>query len=172
MKHIAQPQQLTVIAIAAIGERTRAIGKNGQLLWKIPGDLPRFKQITMGHPILMGRATFDSIGRPLPGRTNLVLTRDPNWTREGVIVVHHLDEALRKAEELDSVLYVIGGGSVYENALSRSDVLLLTIVRDDAEGDAFFPPYEDRFHETTAVRWTEGTNVPPFRFSTWERNGK
>ncbi len=107
--------------IAALG-KDRAIGKHNQLLWHVRADLVRFKEITTGHPIVMGRKTFQSIGRVLPGRTNIVITRDPNWKFDGVTTIS-LDEALEKACALDEEVFVIGGGEIYAQALSRADRL-------------------------------------------------
>jgi len=128
--------------IAALGARTRAIGKDNDLLWRIPGDLPRVKQLTMGHPLLMGSKTFESIGRPLPGRTNIVVTNDPQWSCEGITVCYSIDEALDTARSLDGEeVFVFGGGSVYAQTIDRADRLYLTLVDDDTPGDAFFPEY-------------------------------
>jgi dihydrofolate reductase len=145
--------------ISALGKKTRAIGKNNALLWRIPEDLARFKQITQGHPIIMGCKTFESIGRPLPERTNIVLTLDPTWTCEGVTPAHTLDEAVSIASARDQTeIFIIGGGSVYAQTIARADRLYLTLVEDDAPGDTFFPPYEDLpFRVTEEVAHISGT---------------
>lgn len=128
--------------IVALGTRTRAIGKNNTLLWHVPGDLPRFKALTTGHPIIMGSKTFESIGRPLPGRTNIVVTHDHNWTHDDVTVYHSIDEALAIARTLDTdEIFVIGGGMVYAQTIAHADRLYLTLVDDDTPGDTFFPDY-------------------------------
>lgn len=132
----------TIHLIAALGARTRAIGKDNALLWHIPGDLPRFKKLTVGHAVVMGMRTFESIGKPLPGRANIVLTKDTTWAHEGVIVCHTLDDALEQAAQRDSDVFIIGGGSLYTQTIDRADILHLTLVDDDAEGDTFFPPYK------------------------------
>jgi len=135
--------------IAALG-RDRAIGYKNDLLWKIPADLKRFRELTLGHPIVMGRKTFESIGRILPGRTNIVVTRNADWRFEGAVVATSLDEALTKAAELDqSQVFVIGGGEMYAQALPRADRLYLTLIEDEKEGDIFFPPYETEFTKKT-----------------------
>ena len=134
--------------IAAIGKTTRAIGKNNQLLWKIPEDLQRFKKLTSGHPIIMGRKTFESIGRPLPNRTNIVVTRNKNFTANGCIIVNSLESALEKAGETNrEEIFIIGGAEIYNRALPLADKLYLTIVESDAEGDAFFPEYQKDFNK-------------------------
>jgi dihydrofolate reductase len=146
--------------IAAIG-KNRALGKNEKLLWHIPDDLKRFKKLTWGHPIIMGRKTFESVvsvlGKPLPGRMNIVVTRDPSWQYDGVIVMHSLEEGIEKAKELDQQEIFIGGGAdIYRQALPLVDKLYLTLIDDEKEGDAFFPPYEDQFTVQTfeeSRRW-------------------
>src|SRR5688572_7940409 len=115
--------------IAVIG-KNRELGRNNDLLWHIPGDLPRFKKITNGHPVVMGRKTFESIGRPLPGRTNIVISSNPSFHPEGVVVVSSVEEALEKAKaaEGNEELFVIGGGKVFAETINRADRLYLTVV--------------------------------------------
>ncbi len=129
--------------IAAIG-KNRELGKNNKLLWHIPGDLPHFKKLTLGHPIIMGRKTFESIGRPLPNRTNIVVTRDSSYEVEGVVVVHSIEKAIEEAKKKDKEeIFVIGGGQIYEQALPFADRLYLTIVDAQAEADTYFPDYSE-----------------------------
>lgn len=125
--------------------RNRAIGLNNRLPWHLPRDLAHFKAVTMGHPIIMGRKTFDSIGRPLPGRRNIVVTRQRDWSRDGVTVAGSLDAAIASATEVARQLecpeiMLIGGASLYELALPLAQRLYLTEVHADVPGDAFFPP--------------------------------
>ena len=128
--------------IAAIGARTRVLGKDNDLVWRIPADLKRFKELTTGHPIIMGRKTYESIGRPLPDRTNIIITRDTAYAAEGCVVVHSLDEALSYGLRTDdSELFIIGGGQIYEQALPHTDRLYLTLIDDDTPGDVHFPDY-------------------------------
>lgn len=138
-----------VSMVVAIG-RNRVIGKGNLLLWHIPEDLKRFKQLTVGHPVIMGRKTFDSIvgmiGKPLPGRPNIVITRDSQWAHEGAVSAQSVEEALAKAAALDSTeVFVIGGAQIYEAALPHTDRLYLTLIEDEKEGDAYFPDYETIF---------------------------
>ncbi|MBI2443270.1 MAG: dihydrofolate reductase [Candidatus Levybacteria bacterium] len=136
--------------IAAIG-KNRELGKNNALLWHIPGELPRFKHITMGHPIIMGRKTFESIGRVLPNRTNIVITRDfstrPRLAEmqgvETVKFVGSLDEAIEEAKKAtgSEEIFVIGGGQIFEQALPLADKLYLTLVAASFDADTFFPDY-------------------------------
>jgi dihydrofolate reductase len=125
-----------MIAIIAAVAQNGVIGVANQMPWRIPEDLKRFKALTMGHTLVMGRKTFDSIGRPLPGRKTIVITRDRAWAREGVTVAGTIDEALAMAE---GEVYVAGGGEIYAQTLSRADRLYLTHVEQAYEGDARFP---------------------------------
>ena len=129
--------------IAAIG-KNRELGKGNDLLWKIPDDLKRFKELTKGHPIIMGRKTYESIGRPLPGRSNIVITRDQKWAAEGVITVVSMEEAisLSKTKPGNDEIFIIGGGQIYELGLTCADKLYLTLIDDAKEADSFFPDYE------------------------------
>ena len=134
--------------IVAIGEGNRVIGDKGKLPWNIPEDLKRFRETTAGHPIIMGKNTFLSIGRALPGRTNIVLTDTPrNDAPDGVVVARSLEDALEKARNApgNEEVFVIGGGMVYTQALLHADRLYLTLIRAHFEGDAFFPEYESIF---------------------------
>lgn len=127
------------VALVAAMDRHHVIGKQGRLPWHLPDDLKRFKELTLGHTLLMGRKTWDSIGKPLPKRRNLVLTRDPGFSAPGAEVVRTPEEAVGLAAE-DGSLFVIGGGEVYERFLPLADELFLTEVHTDVEGgDAFFP---------------------------------
>lgn len=129
---------LTLIAAVA---RNGAIGKGNALLWRLPEDLQFFKRTTLGSPIIMGRKTFDSIGKPLPGRRNIVITRDTGWLAAGVEVAHSLDAALHLVADVPRA-FIIGGGQIYAEALPRADELVLTEVDRDFEGDAFFPAWD------------------------------
>ena len=130
---------MNIVLIAAIGKE-RQLGLNNELLWQLPGDLPRFKQITMGAPIVMGRKTFDSIGRPLPGRANIVLSRNAELQIDGVQIATTIEQALDIAEQEQSDdVFIIGGGEIYSLFLDQANVLELTLVDDSPKADAFFP---------------------------------
>jgi len=139
--------------IAAIGARTRALGANNALLWRIPEDLKRFKEMTLGHPIIMGRKTYESIGRPLPGRTNIVLSDVVFDAPPEVRVCSSLEGAFEAAAATGTdEVFVIGGGLVYAQTIGVADRLYLTLVYDDAPGDTYFPEYthlplRKTFHE-------------------------
>jgi dihydrofolate reductase len=132
------PRIVLVLAMASNG----VIGVHGAIPWRIADDMKRFKALTLGKPIVMGRKTWDSFPRkPLPGRANIVITRDANWRAEGAVAVHSLDEALaRDAEEIA----VIGGAEIYRAALPRADVIELTEVHGDFPGDTHMPPFDPR----------------------------
>lgn len=130
-----------VVIVAAYAEN-RGIGYAGGIPWHIPEDFAHFKATTLGHTLLMGRATYDSIGRPLPGRTTIVITRDPEWSAEGVVVAHSLDEAFSMAAELPGDVMVSGGSQIYELALPFATHQVLTEVRLNPEADVFFPEFD------------------------------
>lgn len=136
--------KMIISAIAAMDEK-RGIGEGNELLFKIPGDFERMKNLTSGHPIIMGRKTHESIGRILPQRTNIIITGDPSYKVEGAIVVHSLEEALevaRKSPGSDEI-FIFGGAKVFAQALSQIDKLYLTLVKGDYNADVFFPDYSD-----------------------------
>jgi len=165
-------QKLRISSIVALG-KNRVIGANNQLLWHIPDDLRRFKALTLGHPIIMGRKTFDSIvsilGKALPGRTNIVVTRDPDWKFDGAIVAHSLEEAIEKAKEIDSEEIFIGGGAqIYTESLPYVDRLYLTLIDDEKEGDTFFPDYEQEFTKKLGEEFHEWNGLA-YRWATLER---
>lgn len=132
-----------MLSIIAIIGKNRELGKDNKLLWNIPPDLERFRRITKDHPVIMGRKTFESIGNPLPYRDNIVITSDRTYGKEGIKVVYTLDEALRVANNSSgsSEIFIIGGGSLYAQAIDRADRLYLTVVDVTADADTFFPDY-------------------------------
>lgn len=128
----------TISIIAAIS-KNGVIGNNNKLLWHIPEDFARFKKITSGHPVIMGRKTFESIGKPLSNRTNIIITRDENYKTEGCLVVHSLEEAIKLAN--GKKIFIIGGGQIYKQAITFADKLYLTVIKKDFSGDTYFPDY-------------------------------
>ena len=149
--------------------RNRAIGKNNAIPWHISEDLKHFKRLTLGKPVLMGRRTYESIGRPLPQRLNIVLSRDPTFHADGVVHAATLDEAIRLADEsrLGKEVMVIGGAAIYELALPRTRRIYLTEVELDPEADTFFPPLESHEWRETSRERRDGN--PSFSFVTLER---
>ena len=135
------------IAIIVAMAENNVIGHNNGLPWHIPEDLKYFKKITTGHPIVMGRKTFESIGRPLPNRINIVVTSDQNWNADGVIVSHSIDEAFRLgAREAEAVgvdeLMVIGGANLYRQVIDKADRMYLTQIHAVVDGDTVFPAFD------------------------------
>lgn len=130
----------TLSLIAAVA-RNGAIGKDNALLWRLPEDLQFFKRTTLGCPVIMGRKTYDSIGRPLPGRRNIVVTRNTAWSAAGVESAHSLEAALALVADAPKV-FVIGGAQLYAQALPEANELVLTEVDADYDGDTFFPPWD------------------------------
>lgn len=139
--------------IAAIG-RNRELGKGNDLLWKIPDDLKRFKELTAGHPVIMGRKTYESLPRrPLPNRTNIVVTRDATWASDGALRAESLEEAFGMAAfaEGGEETFIIGGAQIYALALQHADKLYLTLIDAEApDADVFFPPYANVFTKEVA----------------------
>ncbi len=154
--------------IAAVA-RNRAIGKNNQLLVHLPGDLPRFKKLTLGHPVIMGRKTWDSIGRPLPQRRNIVITRNAAWRADGAEAAGSLADALAFVAAEPKV-FVIGGAQIYTQALPLADELALTEIDADFDGDAFFPEW-DRSHFQQVSREDHATPEGlHYRFTHYQRS--
>jgi dihydrofolate reductase len=151
-----------VVLVAAVADNG-VIGDGPDIPWHVPGEQAGFKALTMGHVLLMGRTTYDTIGRPLPGRTTIVLTRDPAWKAEGVLVAHSLDEALALAEDLDGDVMVAGGAQVYAAALPVADAQVLTRVHLSPAGDVRYPAYDDA--EWVETRREQHLDVEP----SWER---
>ncbi|MDQ4053520.1 MAG: dihydrofolate reductase [Actinomycetota bacterium] len=141
------PAGKRIVLVAAVADNG-VIGVDGDIPWRIPEDFAHFKATTMGHTLLMGRATYESIGRPLPGRTTLVLTRDPDWSAEGVLVASSLESALDVADGLPGDVMVVGGAAVYGEALLVADEQVLTEVHRSPPGDTFYPPFD-------TADWTE-----------------
>lgn len=137
--------RLTLVAAVATNG---VIGRAGGLPWHRTGDQRQFKTLTTGHPMVMGRRTYESIGRPLPGRTTVVVTRDPGWSAEGVVVRPSVDDALAAAAALDDEVFVVGGAAVYAATLARADRLVLTWIEQEPEGDTWFP-------DVDWTRWRE-----------------
>jgi dihydrofolate reductase len=137
-----------VVLVAAVATNG-VIGDRGTIPWRIPGEQAHFKAVTLGHTLVMGRATYDSIGRPLPGRTTVVLTRDPAWRAEGVLVAASLEEGLALADDRPGDVMVAGGAQVYAEALPVADEQVLTRVHLEPEGDTRYPAYDPEEWEET-----------------------
>ena len=134
--------------IAGIGKNNE-LGKGNTLLWHMPNDLKHFKEITSGKTVIMGRKTFESIGRPLPNRRNIIITRDKEYNAEGIEVVHSLNEAIEKVKN-DDEIFIIGGGDIYKQAIDKADKLYIThIEEEDFEADSFFPIIDKEIWQET-----------------------
>jgi dihydrofolate reductase len=135
------PPVTRVTLVAAVADNG-VIGNAGDIPWRIPADFAHFKALTMGHVLVMGRATYDSIGRALPGRTTIVLTRDPGWSASGVLTAPSLDRAVELAAGLPGEVFVVGGAAVYALALDRAHAQVLTEVHLNPEGDTRYPAFD------------------------------
>ncbi len=137
---------LTIIAAVA---KNNALGKNNQLIWHLPADLKRFKKITSGHHIIMGRKTFESLGKPLPNRTTIIITRNINFKAAGCIIVNSLTEAVKIAA-VDENPFILGGAEIYKQAMDVADILDLTIVHKEFDADVFFPEIDHTIWKETS----------------------
>ena len=160
---------MTVTLVVAMGTNG-VIGADGGIPWRLPADLANFRALTMGHPMVMGRATYDSIGRPLPGRTTIVVTRQVTWSAPGVLVAPDLVDALRQAHELDHEVFLVGGAQVYAEALDAGlvDSMVVTRVELAPDGDTYFPEVD--WDEWTVVGHDDHPDdEPPFTITRFDR---
>lgn len=132
-----------MISFLVAMDQNRVIGKDNKLPWHLPADLKYFKELTMGHPIIMGRKTYESIGRPLPGRENIIITRNKDYTAEGCTVIHSISEVKELNEKRDDELFVIGGAEIFEQTFSIADRLYITMIEAVFEGDTYFPDFNE-----------------------------
>lgn len=158
---------ITLIAAAA---QNNALGKDNDLVWHLPDDFRRFKKLTTGHYIIMGRKTFESFPKPLPNRTHVVITRQKDYKADGAIIVHSLEEALREAKE-DPQPFIIGGGEIYKQALDIADKIELTRVHGTFEADTYFPQFDTNQWKLTETQHHEKDDRHAFSFTylTYER---
>jgi len=159
-----------IISIIAAMDRNRLIGNKNQLPWHLPADFAHFKSVTMGKPIVMGRKTFESIGKPLPGRTNIVLSRNPDIRFEGVICVSSFADAVAAVPDAEEIM-IIGGSAIYEMLLPQANRLYLTYVDAGFEGDAWFPAFEESLwqEKETLTRPADDKNSYNCHFVTLEK---
>ncbi len=166
------------ISIIVAADKNRGIGKTdlgvGRLLWSIPDDLKRFKELTMGHPVIMGRKTFESVlsylKKPFPGRTSIVITHDPDYKHEGVVITNSITDALKKAKNSpgSDEIFITGGGQIYEQALPFTDRIYLTLVEGEYDADTFFPDYS-QFKKVLNKKEMQTTDGLKFTWLTLER---
>lgn len=160
------------ISLVVATDENGLIGKNNQLPWHMPADLKRFKEITTGHTIIMGRKTFESIGRPLPNRKNVVITRQDNYSvPEGVVVVNSLEDALELSRNEPEV-FVIGGSEIFKHAYQQTDRVYLTLIHHQFEGDTWFPLPGKNDWEWTKTADFEPDEKNPFPYSYWQIDKK
>lgn len=134
---------MTKISLIACIGKNRELGKNNDLIWKIPEDMEYFKRMTLGHPVIMGETTYYSIGKPLAGRTNIILSKNRDLKVSGAIVAHSIKEAIGKAKTDNKEIFFIGGGNVYKQAIKLASKMYLTIVDDRRPADTYFPDYSE-----------------------------
>lgn len=158
---------MTIILIAAAAENN-ALGKDNRMLWHLPDDFKRFKALTTGHPIIMGRKTLESMGRPLPNRTNIVITRQEDYRAEGCVIAHSLGDALALCPQ-DEEVYIIGGGEVYRQAMDKADVIELTRVHTTIDADTYFPEIDPAGWKKEAKIFhpKDEKHALEFTFETW-----
>ncbi|MDX1479021.1 MAG: dihydrofolate reductase [Saprospiraceae bacterium] len=156
---------MLISAIAAMS-RNRVIGKDNQIPWYLPGDLKFFKQTTTGHHIIMGRKNYQSIGKPLPKRTNVVVTRNPFFISSGCVIVHSIEEGIQQAfENGDTEAFIIGGGEIYAQALPLLDRMYLTVLDADIDGDVFFPEYDPAEWQVTSSEFHPAAGKDPYDYT-------
>ena len=157
------------ISLIAAMARNRVIGRQGDIPWKIPGEQKIFKKFTMGHAVIMGRKTFESLDGPLPGRTNIIVTRQNDYRADGCFVAHDFESALKRCPENEDEAFICGGGQLYREALPLADRIYLTVIPRDIPGDTYFPDIpadEFRVRESESIQ-QEG--VEPYTFTIYER---
>ncbi len=156
--------------IVAMGKNNE-IGKNNELLWHLPKDLKHFKNLTSGHPVVMGRKTYESIGKPLPNRTNIVISRKKDWFEEGILIVGSIKEALKFAKKIDKDYFIIGGGTIYEQTIEKADKLEVTVVDATLDADTYFPKINPKIWKKTneVCHQKDEKNNYDFCFLTYEK---
>ncbi len=161
-----------IITLVVAAARNNAIGKDNKLLWHLPNDMRYFKNVTWGFPVVMGRKTFEALGKPLTGRKNIVLTRQPDWKADGVVAVKSFDDALLLANEMGvKELMVIGGGEIYNALIDKARRIHLTRVNADLEGDTFFPEIDPKKWKLVSQKNYEADakHAYNYSFQVWER---
>lgn len=161
-----------IVSLVVAASENSAIGKDNKLLWRLPNDMSFFKNITWGMPVIMGRKTFESLGKPLKGRTNIIITRGTDLSAE-VITVSSLEEAFKAAAATDAKeCYIIGGGEIYNQSIGAADKIYMTRVHTEIDGDTFFPAIDDKeWKRTNAQPFTaDEKHAYAYTFETWQRN--
>lgn len=154
-----------MVSFVVATAENNVIGHDNQLLWHLPDDLKHFKRLTQGHPVIMGRRTYDSIGRALPDRANIVITRQQNWQAPGCEVAYSVPAALERAAKLDAEVFVIGGAEIYRQAMQAADTIHLTEVHHSFEGDTVFPELNKAEWREESRERHEADERHPYAFS-------
>ncbi|HCN11613.1 MAG TPA: dihydrofolate reductase [Kaistella sp.] len=159
-----------ITLVVAMG-LNREIGVDNQLPWHLPKDLKHFKEITSGHPIIMGRKTYESIGKPLPNRTNIVISRKKDWFEEGILIVGSIKEAIKFGQKIDEDIFIIGGGNIFEQTMDIADKLEVTEIKTNIEADTFFPKIDPKIWTKTdeVCHEKDEKNNFDFCFQTFQR---
>ncbi len=157
------------ISLIAAMAKNRVIGRQGNIPWKIPGEQKIFKRITLGHAVIMGRKTFESLKQPLPQRTNIVITRQPDYVAEGCIVVHDLRQALKCCPQGEDEAFIIGGGQLYQAAFDMTDRIYLTVIPRDIDGDTYFPEIPATEFRVVESETIAAAGIEPYEFYIYER---
>jgi dihydrofolate reductase len=161
-----------IISLVVAAANNNVIGKDNQLVWNLPNDMKFFKNVTWGMPVVMGRKTFESLGKPLPGRKNIILTRQSNWNVEGTVAVKNIDDAILLVNEMDvKEMMVIGGGEIFKMIFPRANRIYITRVDAEPEGDAFFPVIDPKEWKLVNKKDHEADAKHKYNYSfqTWER---
>lgn len=159
-----------ITIIAAIGKNNE-LGKDKQLLWNLPNDLKHFKNLTSGFPIIMGRKTYESIGKALPNRVNIVVSRKNDWFEEGILIVPSLKEAIKHAKKINENIFIIGGGNIYKQTIEIADKLEITQVDMQTNADTFFPKIDEKIWRKTneTCHSKDEKHDYNYCFQTWEK---
>jgi dihydrofolate reductase len=162
----------TVLSLLVAADENNLIGNQNKLPWHLPDDLKYFKNITWGMPIIMGRKTFESVGKPLPGRQNIVITRNPDWNHKGVDVVHDIEESINLAEKRNVLeVFIIGGAEIFKTSFKKAGRIYMTRIHHRFEGDAYFPPVDEKEWRLTKeiFRAPDEKNLYAHSFQVWEK---
>ncbi len=161
-----------IITLVVAAAKNNAIGKNNKLLWHLPNDMRYFKNVTWGMPVVMGRKTFEALGKPLAGRKNIVMTKQDGWKQEGVVVIRSFEDALLLAKEMDvKELMVIGGGEIYRAVIGKAHRIHITRVNAEFEADTFFPDIDPKVWKLISTKKYEADERHQYGYSfeVWEK---
>ncbi len=157
------------ISLIAAMAKNRVIGHKGDIPWRIPGEQKIFKKITLGHAVIMGRKTFESLKRPLPQRTNIIITRQKDYVADGCIVVHDLSQAIESCPQNEDEAFICGGGQLYHAAFAMADRIYLTVIPRDIKGDTYFPEIPSTEFQVIESEAIAVANIEPYDFYIYER---